>query len=97
MNNKREHILNASSSLLGFSFVALTMMREFGLIHANNVDQFAALNVGIFTISVIFSFLAIRATSPVLARKYETVAEYVFMAGLLAIVVLILLIEARLA
>ncbi len=96
MNNKREHILNASSSLLGFSFVAVTMMREFGLTHANHVDQFASLNVGIFTVSVALSFLSIRSKSPRFARNYEIAAEYVFMMGLLSIVILIVLIEIRL-
>ena len=96
MNNKNEHILSASSNLLGFSFVAVTMMREFGLIHTNRVDQFAALNVGLFTASVMLSFLSIRTHSDKLAKRYETVAEYVFMLGLLSIAVLILLVEVRL-
>ncbi len=94
--NKVEHILNASSSLLGFSFIAVTTLRALKLIHTTHVDQFASLGVVIFTISVLFSFLSIRSNKMRAKKTYETIAEYVFLFGLLNILVLIALIEIKL-
>lgn len=94
--SKNEHILNAASSLLGFSFIAVTTIRTLNLIHKTHVDQFASLAVLIFTISVIFSFLSIRTKNERLDSIYESIAEYTFLTGLLLILLLVLLIEIRL-
>jgi hypothetical protein len=94
--NKNVHILNAASSLLGFSFIAVTTLRSLNLIHKTRIDEFASLIVIIFTISVIFSFLSIRSTKIKRNKFFESVAEYTFMVGLLTMLLLIILIEARL-
>ena len=93
--NKNEHILNASASLLGFSFLAVTALRTLNLIHKTRVDQFASFTVIVFTFSVIFSFLSIRSSNPIRDKNYETVAEYTFMVGLLSVLLLVILIEAK--
>ncbi len=94
--NKNEHILNASASLLGFSFIAVTTIRTLNLIHKTHVDQFASLTVIIFTFSAIFSFLSIRSVNDKRSKLFETIAEYAFLFGLLSILLLVILIEARL-
>lgn len=94
--NKNEHILNASASLLGFSFIAVTTLRSLNLIHKTKIDQFASIIVILFSISVTFSFLSIRSINSNRDKFYETIAEYIFLAGLLSILLLVFLIELKL-
>lgn len=94
--NKNEHILNALASLLGFSFIAVTTLRSLNLIHKTKIDQFASIIVILFSISVTFSFLSIRSINSNRDKFYETIAEYIFLAGLLSILLLVFLIELKL-
>lgn len=94
--HKNEHILNASASLLGFSFIAVTTMRTLNLIHKTKIDQFASIIVILFSVSVIFSFLSIRSNNGSRDKIYETIAEYIFLAGLMSILLLVFLIELKL-
>lgn len=92
-NNKSEHILNASTSLVGFSFIAVTSLRTLNLIHTTHVDEFAATDVIIFVFSTILSFLSIRTSNDRWSLLYEKIAEYIFLLGLLVILLMVLLIE----
>jgi len=83
MNNsgKSPHILNASSSLLGFSFVVLTGINSIGVADKTNIDEIAGIAIAIFTFSCIFSFLSIREDRERKSKFYESVADYIFLGG----------------
>ena len=76
------HILNASSSLVGFSFVLLSTIRLLGVGKSSFLDEIAGLEILLFCISSLFSFLSLRQESEAKALFYEGVADYVFLTGL---------------
>ncbi len=85
--------MNASASLLGFSFVSITTLRALKLAPSTHIDQLATLVVIIFIASTTFSFLSIRTRKEI--RLFETIAEGVFLLGLAAMTVLTVGIEIR--
>ncbi len=93
--NKSEHILNSASSLLGFSFIAITTLRALNLIHKTHVDEFASITLVMFMMSVIFSFLSIRSSDKLKSDKFEKIADGAFLFGLFIMLLLIVLIETE--
>ena len=93
--SKNEHILNASSNLLGFSFIAVTSLRALNLINTTYMDKFAVMGVLIFAISATLSFLSIRSTGEKTSKMLENLAEYLFLSGLAIILIVVVLIELR--
>jgi len=79
---KSTHILNASTSLVGFSFVIVSSLRVLGLQNKTSVDDIANIAVMIFIVSTIFSFLSIRSHHEERSILLETIADYIFLAGL---------------
>lgn len=86
MDSKSTHILNASSNLLGFSFLVLSSIHGFGLEDAGRVDEIAAVCVVSFALASFFSFVSIRSKSERRAAAFEAVADYIFFAGLSVLV-----------
>lgn len=93
-NKLAPHILNASASLSGFSFVVLTTLRALRL-PGSHLYQFAGLAVGVFVLSCLFSFLSIRNGKSERAKKYESAADVVFMIGLILLFLMAALIELK--
>ena len=87
MEGKSTHILNASSNLLGFSFLVLSSIHGFGLADAGRVDEISAICVVSFALASFFSFISIRSKSERRSVVFEAVADYVFFAGLSVLVV----------
>lgn len=81
MKGTAEQILNASSNLLGFCLVIITSLKLFKFTEKTLVDEFMVVNLVLFITSCLLSFMALRADE-VRGRKYETAAEYSFLAGL---------------
>ena len=81
-NNKAPHILNASSNLVGFSFVLFTAVKAFGLSGATLIDDIAAIEVVLFCMSSLFSFMSLRTVSVQKSNFYENVADIIFFIGL---------------
>lgn len=81
-NDKSPHILNASSNLLGICFVVLTSMKLLKLNATTYIDELTAVTMVSLMISCILSFLSIRSSISSLAKKYETIADLAFLAGL---------------
>jgi hypothetical protein len=80
---KSSHILNASSNLVGFSFVILTSIKILKLDTTTSIDDIATFSIIVFIISCFFSFLSIRSREVKRAETYETIADYIFLGGLL--------------
>lgn len=81
-NKNSSHILNASSNLVGFSFILFTTIRAIGLSKDTLLDEIAALEILLFCISSLFSFMSMRTNSEQRANFYENVADFIFFIGL---------------
>ncbi len=82
-NIKSTHILNASSNLVGFSLIVLTSVKVLGLGSTTLIDDIAAFAVMVFIVSSFYSFLSIRTRNVNRSELYETIADYIFLGGLL--------------
>ena len=81
--DKSSHIMNASTNLVGFTFIVLTSLKAFHLGRSVLVDKLVALSVIGFMLSTLFSFLSIRTRKGEKSAWYETVADYIFFGSLL--------------
>lgn len=91
-NNTSQHILNTSANLLGFCLFVITSLHVTDLAEARIIDELTAVVAVLLTISCICSFISIRTTDPGIERKFETVADYLFLIALIGILVTILMI-----
>jgi len=88
--SKSPHILSTSSNLLGFCLVVLTSIKVFGKSARTIIDEIDALAILFFIISCILSFLSMRSLAE-RGRKLEQVAEYIFLGGLILLLVMTVL------
>lgn len=79
-NDKSPHILNASSNLLGLCFVVLTSLKLLNAGHKTILDELTLAAIILFMSSCLLSFLSIRGT--IKSRRYELIADYLFIAGI---------------
>ena len=84
-NNKSPHILNSSSNFLGLCFIVLTSIKFLNLLEKSILDEVIAVATLIFMTSCIFSFLSMRTKYEKRSTKYENIADYLFMSGLVVI------------
>ncbi|MFT3980197.1 MAG: hypothetical protein QM687_06975 [Ferruginibacter sp.] len=89
-NQKSPHILNAASNLLGICFILLTSFKVFKLGAGTLYDEFIVVSILLFMSSCILSFLAIRNSMKPNSR-YEQLADYFFMSGLISLFVITIL------
>jgi hypothetical protein len=83
--NKSPHILNASSNLIGFSFVLFSTLQILNLGKETLIDEIAVVEMLLFSVSSLFSFMSMRISSEHKSYLYEKVADYIFFAGLITI------------
>jgi hypothetical protein len=81
-NDKSTHILNASSNLLGLCFVVLTSLKLFNISHKTIIDELTTGAIILFMASCFLSFLAIRGSISKSGR-YENIADYMFISGII--------------
>lgn len=79
---KSQHILNASSTLLGFCFIVVTTIKVTDVDYKTIMDEIGTVATMLFMCSCLLSFLSIRGTLR-RARRLEDAADVVFLAGLL--------------
>ncbi|MEO7767284.1 MAG: hypothetical protein ABIS01_07650 [Ferruginibacter sp.] len=87
MENKKntsEHILNTSSNLLGICFIVLTSLKLLKMQGETVVDEFTTGAMILFMISCILSFLSIKSSNR-LGGIYESIAEILFLTGLICL------------
>ena len=82
-NDRSPHVLNASSNLLGLCFVVLSSIKILNLSEKTIIDDLTTAATILFMISCILSFLAIKKKG----RHYESIADAVFLAGLMTLFV----------
>ena len=84
--------MNASTNLVGFTFVVLTSLKAFHLGQSAFIDEIVAIAVTSFMLSTLLSFLSMRIDNVKKKNKYEKYADYVFFGGLLMMFVVCILI-----
>ncbi|HPG08483.1 MAG TPA: hypothetical protein P5275_08465 [Saprospiraceae bacterium] len=88
-NNQRSpHILNASANLLGLCFIVLTSLKVFNFRTGSFIDEFTAVDILLFVASTILSFLSLRSKSVNRSNRYENWADYLFLSGLLLLLII---------
>jgi len=95
MEKKSSHILNASSNLLGFCLVIITSIRITRSAEGSFLDEGAAIASICLAISCLFSFLSIRSGNIKSEKKYEKIADYLFIIALLLIAVSVIFLSLK--
>ena len=96
-NTTSQHILNTSANLLGFCLFVITSLHITNTAETTKIDEFTSVIALLLTFSCIFSFASIRTTNPKRELRLETIADYLFMASLIGILIIILLITLNFA
>jgi hypothetical protein len=96
-NTTSQHILNTSANLLGFCLFVITSLHITDTAETTKIDEFTSVIALFLTFSCIFSFASIRTKDPKKELRLETIADYLFMASLIGILIIILLITLNFA
>lgn len=91
-NNTSQHILNTSANLLGFCLFVITSLHIASRTETHIMDELTSCVAILLTFSCIFSFASIRTSNPKREKRFETIADYLFVVSLIGILVIILLI-----
>ncbi len=91
-NNTSQHILNTSANLLGFCLFVITSLHIANHREAHYIDELTSVIAILLTFSCMFSFFSIRTSNPINEKRFETIAEYLFVVALVGILLIILLI-----
>lgn len=91
-NNTAPHILNTSANLLGFCLFVITSLHISNKIETEVIDEFTSIIAVFLTCSCIFSFISIRTINTKRSKYLESIADYLFVIGLVGILLVILLI-----
>jgi hypothetical protein len=95
-NRTSQHILNTSANLLGFCLFVITSLHIANKIETNYIDEFTSVVAVLLTFSCLFSFVSIRTKNEIKEKRIEEIADYLFIAALLGILIIILFITFNL-
>lgn len=93
--NTSQHILSTSANLLGFCLFVITSFHINNKAQTSLVDEFTGLIALLLSCSGVLSFLSIRSASPKAKAKLEDYADYLFMAALIGVLLIILFITLK--
>jgi len=91
-NSTSQHILNAAANLLGFCLFVITSLHISNYSEASILDEFTSAIALLLVFSCLFSFSSIRAKKQGREQRLETIADYLFAASLVGVLVIIVLI-----
>lgn len=91
-NNTSQHILNTSANLLGFCLFVITSLHIASQEETHLIDTFTSIIAVLLTFSCVFSFMSIRTKNEIREKRLESLADYLFIASLIGILIVILLI-----
>lgn len=91
-NNTSQHILNTSATLLGFCLFVITSLHIANRTEIYYIDELTSVVAVLLTITCISSFISIRTTHKKREKLLETIADFIFIAALVGILIIILLI-----
>ena len=93
---KPPHILNAASNLLGIALVIIAGLNVAKVAATSRADDVAWIAAVSLSLSCLLSYHAMRVEGPA-AERYESLADWVFLAGLVSLFlsVIVLAVEHR--
>ncbi|HJW29094.1 MAG TPA: hypothetical protein VJ508_07560 [Saprospiraceae bacterium] len=91
-NQTSQHILSASANLLGFCLFIITALHITNKVEQTKIDEYTVVISVLLASSCTLSFLSLRTHRIKLEKIFETIADYLFIASLLGILVVILFI-----
>lgn len=93
---KSPHILNTSSNLLGFCLIVLTSIKIARFNHSTIIDDCTGVAAILLMASCMLSFLSMRSQNEQRSGRLESIADFVFLAGLVCISVTIVFVSFNL-
>ena len=91
-NTTSPHILSTSTNLLGFCLVVITSLHITNKSEVSLLDELTSLIAVLLIFSCLFSFFSIRSTIKKRELQLETIADYLFIASLIGILIVIAII-----
>ena len=91
-NKTSPHILTTSANLLGFCLFVITSLHIANITETHLIDKLTSAVGILLTFSCILSFISIRTVNENREKKFETMADYLFLLALLGILTIIILI-----
>jgi len=91
-NKTSQHILGTSANLLGFCLFVITSFHITNKTETSIIDELTSIVAVFLATSCFFSFFSIRTKDPNKEQRLETIADYLFVASLTGILLIILLI-----
>lgn len=91
-NNTSQHILNTAANLLGFCLIVITSFHVANYAETSMIDEITSAIALLLILSCLFSFFSIRTTEPGKEKRLERTADYLFIAALAGITIIIFLI-----
>lgn len=94
-NNTSQHILSTAANLLGFCLFVITSIHISNKSEAGLVDEAASIIAILLVFSCLFSFISIRTKNEKTEYYFEKIADILFFASLLGVLVVIVLISLK--
>src|SRR5688572_29340876 len=94
-NTTSQHILSTSANLLGFCLFVITSLHIASETQTHILDELTSMVAILLSSSCIFSFASIRTSNDKKEKRFEAVADYLFIISLIGILVIILLITSN--
>jgi hypothetical protein len=91
-NTTSPHILNTSANLLGFCLVVITSLHITNKSEVGILDEITSVVAVFLIFSCLFSFFSIRSSIKRREIQLETIADYLFIASLIGILIVIAII-----
>jgi hypothetical protein len=91
-NNTSQHIMGTAANLLGFCLFVITSLHVSNQATVNHIDEFTSVIALLLAFSCFFSFMSIQSKNEKKEMLLEKIANYLFLASLLGILIIILLI-----
>jgi hypothetical protein len=91
-NTTSQHILSTSANLLGFCLIVITSLHITNKSEVSIIDELTSFVALLLIYSCMFSFFSIRTTISEKELRFETIADYLFIASLAGILIIILII-----
>ena len=91
-NTTSPHILSTSTNLLGFCLVVITSLHITNKSEVSILDEITSFVAVLLIFSCMFSFFSIRTSIKKRELQLETIADYLFIASLIGILIVIAII-----
>jgi hypothetical protein len=91
-NTTSQHILSTSANLLGFCLFVITSLHITNKSEVSIIDELTSIVAVLLIFSCMFSFFSIRTSEREKELRLETIADYLFIASLAGILVIIVII-----